>query len=99
MKRVPVLVIRGANTDLLSEKTVEEMRQRHPRLKSLTVPDEGHAPLLRDAPTISAIASFFAETDESRDGARYGTLSRSDFGHVSRLVSTSPLSTRRENSV
>ncbi|MBY0561284.1 alpha/beta hydrolase [Hyphomicrobium sp.] len=99
MKRVPVLVIRGANTDLLSEKTVEEMHQRHPRLKSLTVPDEGHAPLLRDAPTISAIASFFAETDEPRDGARYGTLSRGDFGHVSRLVSTSPLSTRRENSV
>ncbi|MGO4685765.1 alpha/beta fold hydrolase [Hyphomicrobium sp. 2TAF46] len=99
MKRVPVLVLRGANSDLLSEKTVEEMTQRHPRLKSLTVPDEGHAPLLRDAPTISAVASFFAETDEPRDGARYGTLSRSDFGHVSRLVSTSPRSTRRENSV
>ncbi|MFA5955894.1 alpha/beta fold hydrolase [Hyphomicrobium sp.] len=99
MKRIPVLVLRGANSDLLSEKTVEEMRQRHPRLSSFTVPAQGHAPLLRDAPTISAVASFFAETDERNDGTRYGTLSRSDFGHVSRLVSTSPRSTRRENSV
>lgn len=98
-KRMPVLVLRGANSDLLSEQTVEEMRRRHPHLSSITVPGEGHAPLLRDAPTISAVASFFAETDEPNDGMRYGTLSRSDFGHVSRLVSTSPRSTRRENSV
>jgi pimeloyl-ACP methyl ester carboxylesterase len=99
MKRMPVLVVRGANSDLLSEKTVEEMRQRHPRLNSISVPGQGHAPLLSDAPTIGAIASFFAETDEPNDGMRYGTLSRSDFGHVSRLVSNSPRSTRRENSV
>lgn len=66
MKRVPVLVVRGANSDLLSEKTVEEMRRRHPRLASITVPNEGHAPLLRDAPTQAAIAQFFAETDAMR---------------------------------
>ena len=99
MKRIPVLVLRGENSDLLSEKTVEEMRQRHPKLTSFTVPAQGHAPLLRDDPTISAVAAFFAETDEQNDGTRYGTLSRSNFGHVSRLVSTSPRSTRRENSV
>jgi pimeloyl-ACP methyl ester carboxylesterase len=99
LKRLPVLVVRGANSDLLSETTVEEMSQRHPRLSSISVPAQGHAPLLRDAPTISAIASFFAEADEPNDGMRYGALSRSDFGHVSRLVSNSPRSTRRENSV
>jgi pimeloyl-ACP methyl ester carboxylesterase len=99
MKGVPVLVLRGANSDLLSERTVEEMRRRHPRLSSVTVPDQGHAPLLRDAATISAVASFFAETDEPNDGTRYGTPPRGDSSHVSRLVSTSPRSTRRENSV
>jgi pimeloyl-ACP methyl ester carboxylesterase len=99
VKRVPLLVVRGGNSDLLSEETVEEMRRRHPRMTSFTVPNEGHAPLLRDEPTISAIASFFARTDEANDGRRYGVLTRSDFGHVSRLVSTSPRSTRRENSV
>lgn len=99
LKRVPVLVVRGGNSDLLSEATVEEMRRRHPRMTSVTVPGEGHAPLLRDEPTISSIASFFAGADEANDGHRYGILTRSDFGHVSRLVSTSPRSTRRENSV
>ena len=99
LKRMPVLVVRGGNSDLLSEETVEEMRRRHPRMTSFTVPDQGHAPLLRDEPTISAIASFFAQSDEANDGRRYGVLTRSDFGHVSRLVSTSPRSTRRENSV
>ncbi len=99
MKRMPVLVLRGANSDLLSEKTVEEMGLRHPHFSSHTVAAQGHAPLLRDEPTISAVASFLAKADEPNDGMRYGTLSRSDFGHVSRLVSTSPRSTRRENSV
>jgi pimeloyl-ACP methyl ester carboxylesterase len=63
LKRVPLLVIRGANSDLLSRKTVEEMHQRHPDMRSIEVPGEGHAPLLRDAPTIGAIAGFFAEVD------------------------------------
>jgi pimeloyl-ACP methyl ester carboxylesterase len=63
LKRVPVMVVRGANSDLLSQKTVDEMRHRHPNFRSIEVPGEGHAPLLRDAPTIDAIAAFFAETD------------------------------------
>ncbi|MBA2125274.1 alpha/beta hydrolase [Hyphomicrobium methylovorum] len=99
LKRVPLLVLRGGNSDLLSEATVEEMRRRHPQMSSVTVPGEGHAPLLRDAPTIGAIASFFANTDEVHDGVHHGAMTRSDFNYVSRLVSTSPRSTRRENSV
>lgn len=98
LKRLPLLVIRGGNSDLLSEETVEEMQRRHPNMTSITVPAEGHAPLLRDVPTISAIASFFAKADDIK-GSRQGTMTRSDFSHVSRLVSTSPRSTRRENSV
>lgn len=98
LKRVPVLVVRGANSDLLSATTVEEMRRRHPHLHTITVPGEGHAPLLRDEPTILAIAQFFAETDNVRH--THGTSSaRARFNHASRLVSTSPRSTRRENSV
>jgi pimeloyl-ACP methyl ester carboxylesterase len=98
MKRVPVMVVRGANSDLLSPKTVEDMLQRHPRLRSITVPAEGHAPLLRDAPTIAAIGSFFAETDQPHEPHR-GASPRSGPTYVSRLVSNSPRSTRRENSV
>ena len=69
LKRVPVLVIRGANSDLLARKTVEDMHRRHPRLTSIEVPGEGHAPLLHDAPTINAISAFFAEADEAQHRA------------------------------
>ena len=61
--RVPVLAIRGDNSDLLSAKTLAEMRSRHPRLTTVSVPGQGHAPLLKDAPTIRAIAEFLAHTD------------------------------------
>ena len=39
------------------------MRARHPRLAAVTVRGQGHAPLLKDAATISAIAGFLARSD------------------------------------
>jgi len=60
---VPVLSIRGARSDLLSAETVARMAERHPRLTTHTVPDEGHAPLLRDQNTISVIGKWLAATD------------------------------------
>ncbi|MFN0217511.1 MAG: alpha/beta fold hydrolase [Hyphomicrobium sp.] len=71
LSRVPVMCIRGGNSDLLSEKTVAEMGRRHPNFTSVTAAGEGHAPLLRDAPTIAAIAKFFAAADQpARAAAR-----------------------------
>ncbi len=57
---VPVLVVRGENSDLLSVATAAEMRRRHPDCTLLTVPGQGHAPFLTDAPTIAAIRDFVA---------------------------------------
>lgn len=61
--QVPVFVIRGANSDLLSADTLEAMIERHPNLRSMTVPDQGHAPVLKEPETVEAIASFFAAND------------------------------------
>jgi pimeloyl-ACP methyl ester carboxylesterase len=58
LANVPVLVIRGLLSDLLSAQTVEAMRERHPSLQVVEVPDQGHAPLLTDAPTIGQISAF-----------------------------------------
>jgi pimeloyl-ACP methyl ester carboxylesterase len=65
---IPTLVLRGEHSDILSAATLEEMRQRHPRLVALTVSGEGHAPLLKDQATMASIADFLARTDaDARD--------------------------------
>jgi len=58
LARVPVLLIRGANSDILSCATVDEMQSRHPAMADIEVPEEGHAPLLRDPLLIARIADF-----------------------------------------
>ena len=63
IKRMPVLVLRGENSDILSTRTVLEMEQRHPRLSSITVHAQGHAPLLKDRFTLGIVADFLRETD------------------------------------
>jgi pimeloyl-ACP methyl ester carboxylesterase len=63
LSRVPVLALRGENSDILSAKTLEDMRTRHPRLEAVTVRGQGHAPLLKDAASIRAIAEFLANVD------------------------------------
>lgn len=63
LAHVPLLAIRGENSDILSDKTFAEMRARHPRITAVTVRGQGHAPLLMDAPTINAIAEFLARSD------------------------------------
>ena len=59
----PALVIRGANSDLLSAETVETMVERHPNLRTLTVPGQGHAPVLNEPETVEVIGNFLAAND------------------------------------
>jgi pimeloyl-ACP methyl ester carboxylesterase len=53
---VPRLVLRGEHSDLLEVGTLARMQQDGAAAR--TVPDCGHAPALRDAPTIEAIRDF-----------------------------------------
>jgi len=66
LARVPVLVIHGANSDILSAATVSAMRARHPGLESIEVPDQGHVPLLEGAELFRRIAAFVTKCDRGR---------------------------------
>jgi pimeloyl-ACP methyl ester carboxylesterase len=60
LANVPVMVIRGLLSDLLSAQTVEAMCARHRSLRVVEVPDQGHPPLLADAETIAQVSKFVA---------------------------------------
>jgi pimeloyl-ACP methyl ester carboxylesterase len=46
LKGIPVLALRGALSDLLSDETFAAMQKAHPQLEAMKVPDQGHAPVL-----------------------------------------------------
>lgn len=66
MTEIPTLVIRGGLSDILSTATLEAMRQAHPRLATVLISDQGHAPLLWDRPTKERIGEFLDASDEGR---------------------------------
>lgn len=74
MKRCPLLVIRGEHSDILSAATVEEMKRRHPACVSLTVPGQGHAPLLKDRPTIEVVRRFLDAADAGQIATGLATV-------------------------
>jgi pimeloyl-ACP methyl ester carboxylesterase len=63
LAKVPVMVIRGAHSDILSSETVAAMQTRHPELDVLMIPDQGHAPLLAEPDIIARIAQFATKCD------------------------------------
>jgi pimeloyl-ACP methyl ester carboxylesterase len=60
---LPVMLVHGGLSDLLSPRVIQTMATRHPDMDVVEVPDEGHAPLLADKPTVDRIVAFCARCD------------------------------------
>jgi pimeloyl-ACP methyl ester carboxylesterase len=56
--RVPTLLLRGAESDLLSSATAQAMTQRGPRAKLVEFAGVGHAPMLQQPDQIAAVKEF-----------------------------------------
>jgi pimeloyl-ACP methyl ester carboxylesterase len=57
---MPMLVLRGAESDLLLRETAEEMTQRGPRAQLAVIPGCGHAPALNVPEQIELVRKFLA---------------------------------------
>ncbi|MEM1050799.1 MAG: alpha/beta hydrolase [Pseudomonadota bacterium] len=58
---VPMVLVRGELSDLLSSETVTKMEQRNPAMTSVTVPCVGHAPMLNEPEALNAIDVLLAK--------------------------------------
>ncbi|MCP3972667.1 MAG: alpha/beta hydrolase [Rhodobacteraceae bacterium] len=55
---LPLALIRGANSDLLSVGTAAEMRRRMPQMIFAEIPDRGHVPFLDEPQAVAAIRDW-----------------------------------------
>lgn len=62
---LPVTVLRGEHSDLLSAATVAKMREHLPQLKAVTVRNRGHVPFLDEAESLAAIDAWLADVDRN----------------------------------
>lgn len=62
-KARPVLLVRGQNSDLLSEAIAAKMHKRAPKMDHVEVPGVGHAPMLDEPEAKAAIFPFLGEVD------------------------------------
>ncbi len=67
---LPLALIRGANSDLLSPETVAEMRRRRPDMQFASVPDRAHIPFLDEAESLALIHAFLAAINGNETGAQ-----------------------------
>lgn len=58
MAQTPLLVVRGALSDLLTQPIIERMRVANPAMKAVAVADTGHAPTLVEPDAWDAISDF-----------------------------------------
>jgi pimeloyl-ACP methyl ester carboxylesterase len=65
LARVPLMVIRGARSDMLASTTLQAMLSRRDEIEVVVVPDQGHPPFLDEPNLIRRMTAFVASCDVS----------------------------------
>jgi pimeloyl-ACP methyl ester carboxylesterase len=65
LAHVPMLVIRGEHSDLLSAATLAAMGKRHPRCETITMPGQGHVPLIGTPDMVKRIQRLIGRAEVS----------------------------------
>ncbi len=60
---MPMLAIRGGNSDILSSETVAAMRARREQMEVIEVADQGHAPLLEGENLLRGVIRFVEDCE------------------------------------
>ncbi len=58
---LPLAVIRGANSDLLTLETTQQMQTRRPDMRLAIVPDRGHVPFLDEPEALAVLRDWQAD--------------------------------------
>ena len=65
---LPVSVVRGEHSDLLSTTTVAAMKLQNAGLDATTISNRGHAPFLDETPAKDAVVRWLARVDAKEKG-------------------------------
>ncbi|HCX68632.1 alpha/beta hydrolase [Parvibaculum sp.] len=60
LSQMPLLAIRGENSDILTADIVARMTEANPAMKSVVAKDRGHAPFLDEPEVLAAVDEFLA---------------------------------------
>jgi pimeloyl-ACP methyl ester carboxylesterase len=61
-RKRPILLIRGATSDIITAEIADKMKRMAPNLLRVDVPRVGHAPMLSEPEAVDAIAQFLRTT-------------------------------------
>jgi pimeloyl-ACP methyl ester carboxylesterase len=56
--QTPILILRGAESDLLSKQTLQQMLERNPQARSHEFKGVGHAPTLMADDQVKVVTDF-----------------------------------------
>jgi len=62
---LPLALLRGEGSDLLSASTVQRMQQMLPQIHVTTIPGRGHVPFLDETESVAAVEDWLSRVDEA----------------------------------